>query len=216
MRGKPLLACGVVLMLLAACLPGPSPTDSLQYNGPFEQSVALGEAIPGTDIRYVEYTDEGAVVLINDQRAIKKVGDSLDWQGSPVPGVELSLTQRVLLVNPQRLQTVGTVKITIREPAPTSAQFPDQPTYRYRVAVTYTVRRGATIPGTTITYVGKSAAGAELGGVSGYPYRKLGDSISWEGRLRSNAYLDTTLRVAAYTEGFLQVVGLAVIGLTEE
>ncbi|MBM4460747.1 MAG: hypothetical protein FJ011_23810 [Chloroflexi bacterium] len=56
---------------------------------------------------------------------------------------------------------------------------------------------------------------AELGGVAGYPYRKLGDSISWSGRLRGNAYLDMTTRVVVYADDFIQVAGLAVIGLTE-
>jgi hypothetical protein len=75
------------------------------------------------------------------------------------------------------------------------------------------VRKGDKIPGTQITYKGKTDNGAEFEGVSGYPYRKLGDSVSWTGRLRDNAYLDETMRVTVYADDFVTLVGLADIGL---
>ena len=205
----------VGILAVVSCLPGLGSSDSLDYSGPTEQTVPMGEYIPGTDLRFVGYSDAGAEVLIGDQRTIKKAGDSLDWKGTPVPGVDVTLSQRVLLVNEERLQTVGTVQVFVEDATPEAAQFPDQPTYSYKVAVTYTVRRNAKIPGTEIKYVGKTDSGAELSGVSGYPFRKLGDSIAWTGRLRANTFLDTTLRVLAYTEDFMQVGGLASIGLTE-
>jgi len=99
--------------------------------------------------------------------------------------------------------------------SPAAAQYPDAPTFEYKVAVTYNVKRGALIPGTTISFAGKSDSGAELKGVSGYAFRRLGDSIGWQGQLRANTYLDMTLRVIAYTNDFLQLGGLATIGLTE-
>ncbi|MGQ9491314.1 MAG: hypothetical protein ACUVR4_14195 [Anaerolineae bacterium] len=73
--------CAVVgsllaVLFLAAC--GSAMAGSLTYSGPIEQTVAIGETIPGSNIRYVGYGDDGAEVLINDQRALKKVGDSLD------------------------------------------------------------------------------------------------------------------------------------------
>jgi hypothetical protein len=205
----------IVLLTVTACLPGKGSDRTLEYNGPTEYSVALGQLVPGTDIRYVAYSERGAEVTIGGQRALKKAGDSLDWKGTPVAGVDVALTQRILLINEQRLQTVGMVKVTINDVAPASAQFPDKPLYSYKVAVTSTVKRGATIPGTLITYQGKAENGAQLGGVSGYPYRKLGDSIAWTGRLRSNAYLDLTVRVVAYANDFVQVAGLATIAVME-
>jgi hypothetical protein len=203
----------IVLLALGGC--GGGPASTLTYNGPTEQTVPMGQTLDGTDIRYVGYSGKGAEVTIGGQPAIKKIGDSLDWKGSPVAGVEVALAQRVLLANAQRLMAVGTVKITVHDVAPAAAQFPDKPLYSYKVAVTYNVRRGATIPGTLISYEGKTDQGAKLGGVSGYPYRKLGDSIGWEGRLRDNAYLDMTVRVIAYTDDFIQVGGLATVGLVE-
>lgn len=206
---------GVTLLLAGCSLLGPKSGGTLTYTGPTEQSISMGGGIPGTDIRYVGYRDAGAEVLIADQAALKKPGDSLDWKGTPVPGVDVTLSQRVLTANPQHLQTVGTVKVVVHDAAPQPAGFPAAPAYTYKVAVTYNVPKGKQIPGTQISYVGKTDQGAEFGGVSGYPYRKLGDSIIWTGRLRHNAYLDTTLRVIAYADSFVQVAGLATLGLTQ-
>ncbi len=203
----------VVIALLAGC-PGPG-SGTLTYSGPTEQAVRMGEAIPGSNIRYVSYTDAGAEMLINDMRAIKKVGDSLDWKGSPVPGVQVEMAQRILAANAQRLQTVGTVKVTVSDVRPELAPFPDKLAFDYKVAITYTVRRGETVPGTLISYKGKAEDGAEFAGVSGYPYRKMGDSLTWTGRLRGNTYLDMTLRVIAYGDEFVTLGGLATIGLTQ-
>lgn len=198
---------------LAGCPSAGSGT--LIYNGPTEQTVALGETIPGSNIRYVSYSDAGAEVFINDLRAVKKVGDSLDWKGTPVPGVQVEMAQRILAANAQRLQTVGTVKVTVSDVQPELAPFPDVPAFDYKVAVSYTVRRGEIVPGTLISYKGKAEDGAEFAGVSGYPYRKMGDSLAWAGRLRGNTYLDMTLRVVAYTDEFVTLGGLATIGLTQ-
>lgn len=201
----------VSLLVLAGCsgLGG----GGLTYNGPTEQTIAMNESIPGADIRYIGYSEDGAVVVIDDQQAVKKVGDSLDWKGTPVSGVNVTMGQRIVAANADRLQTLGTVRVEIAAAQPELAPYPDSPAYEYKAAITYTVRRGDRIPGTLITYKGKTDNGAEFEGVSGYPYRKLGDSVTWSGRLRSNAYVDMTLRVTVYTDDFVTLVGLADIGL---
>jgi hypothetical protein len=202
-----------VVVVLAGCRGAGS--GSLVYSGPTEQAIAMGERIPGSNIQYVGYSEAGAEVLINDQRALKKVGDSLDWRGAPVPGVQVEISQRVLAISADRLQTVGTVKVTVSGVQPELASFPDQPAFDYKVAVSYTVRKGDIIPGTLLSYGGKAEDGAEFVGVNGYPFRKFGDSLTWMGRLRGNTYLDMTLRVIAYTEEFVSLGGLATIGLTQ-
>lgn len=203
----------LLVVVLAGCRGAGS--GSLTYNGPTEQTVAPGEAIPGSNIRFVSYSDAGAEVMINDQGALKKVGDSLDWKGTPVPGVQVEMAQRIVAVNAQRLQTVGTVKVTVADVRPELATFPVKPAFDYKVAVSYTVRKGETVPGTLLSYKGRAEDGAEFAGVNGYPYRKIGDSLTWAGRLRSNAYLDMTLRVIAYGDEFVTLGGLATIGLTQ-
>jgi hypothetical protein len=210
-RGLRVTVCLLAALLLAACADGGA--GALTYNGPTEQTIPMNGSLPGSNIRYAGYSPEGATVVINDQQAVKKVGDSLDWQNEVVPGVKVSMAQRIVAANEQRLQTVGTVRVVVSDARPEIAQFPDNPAYRYKVAVSYTVRKGDRIPGTQITYQGKTDNGAEFAGVSGYPYRKLGDSVSWTGRLRGNAYLDMTARVTVYTDDFVTLVGLADIGL---
>lgn len=209
-----LFTCMLLLVVvLAGCSSAGSGT--LVYNGPTEQTIAVGETIPGSNIRFASYSDAGAEVFINDQRAVKKVGDSLDWKGTPVPGVQVEMAQRIVAANAQRLQTVGTVKVTVSDVRPELATFPDKPAFDYKVAVSYTVRKGDTVPGTLLSYKGRAEEGAEFAGVNGYPYRKMGDSLAWTGRLRGNAYLDMTLRVMAYTDEFVTLGGLATIGLTQ-
>ena len=210
-HGQGLLLVVIVALALSGC--SGRGAETLVYNGPTEQTVPMGQRVPGTDMQYVGYSDAGAEVIIADQRAVKKVGDSLDWKGTPGAGVEVVLAQRILAANLERLQTVGTVKISVQDVAPVAAQYPDKPALSYSVAVGYTVRKGSAIPGTLIKYAGKTEDGAQFEGVSGYPYRKMGDSVSWMGRLRSNVYLDTTLRVIAYGDDFVTLGGLANIGL---
>lgn len=207
----------IVLFAVAASLTGcpAREQNTMTYNGPTEQTVAMGEGVPGSEIRYVGYSDAGAEVLISDQRAVKKVGDSLDWKGTPVSGVEVVMAQRILAASAERLQTVGTVKVTVSGVRAEAAAFPDRPAFSYTVALTYTVRKGERIPGTLIAYKGKAEDGAEFAGVTGYPYRKLGDSLTWSGRLRGNTYVDMTLRVIAYSDEFITLGGLATLGLTQ-
>jgi hypothetical protein len=53
--------------------------------------------------------------------------------------------------------------------------------YVYKVGAGHTVRTGETIPGTTLTFLGRTDEGAQFGGIDGYPFRKLGDSVVWRG-----------------------------------
>ena len=75
--------------------------------------------------------------------------------------------------------------------------------------VVYRVERGEAIPGTTITYEGQEPEGARLGNVEGYPYRRVGDSILWEGKLLPGLWLDLLARTALIGEDQLDVVGTA-------
>jgi hypothetical protein len=76
--------------------------------------------------------------------------------------------------------------------------------------VGYHVQRGEVIPGTVVTYAENTPEGARLEGLDeGYPYRKLGDSIVWEGKLREGLWLRLDLRTALVTDEVLDVVGTA-------
>ena len=80
--------------------------------------------------------------------------------------------------------------------------------------VTYHVRKGHYIPGTLVKYVGRTEEGIELEGVEGYPYRKFGDSILWEGKLRERVFLKLNVRVLLITEDSITVAGTATLLLT--
>lgn len=205
----------LIALLLGACsfIPGASrgSSGSLSFDGATEHGVRPGETIPGTNIRFVRDTGDGAEVTINDQRVIKKVGDSLDWKGTVAPGVDVSMPQRIVLVSNDRLQTVGTVRVTVTGVSPQPGPVPAGGRYTYKVASGASIRKGDRVPGTTLVYRGKTDEGAEFEGTGDYPYRRLGDSVTWQGQIVPGVYLDTTLRVGAYTDDVVTLAGLATI-----
>lgn len=184
---------------------------SLTYDGATQHGIGPGETIPGTNIQFIRNTGEGAEVLIDDQRAIKKVGDSLDWKGTVAPGVDVSMPQRIALITDDRLQTVGTVRVRVAGVNPVPGAAPAGGRYSYKVTSGYTVRKGERVPGTTLVYEQKTDQGAQFGGTTDYPYRRVGDSVMWQGQLAPGVYLDTTFRVVAYTDDIVTLAGLATI-----
>jgi hypothetical protein len=176
--------------------------------------------VPGTDIEYVGLTNnKTAEVRIGGQRALKRGSDSLEWKGSPVEGVSMQLSDRVLWFGGDQLQLAGTIRLSVNQATPKPASVPqitEQSTPNlivYKLPILYRVKRKEAIPGTTLTYVGKTDKGAQLAGLpqDEYPYRQVGDSIAWQGQLRSKVYLDLVARTVVYNEDSLNVTGLATI-----
>jgi len=197
-----------------SCLPWQrQPEGQIVYAGPTEQGVSPGESVPGTTIVYLGQVDDAAELLIDGKKAMKKKGDSLDWDGHPLPGVTLNLKQRIVWFTEESLHAAGTARLAIDDPQPEVMSFPEDLPIEYKLPATYNVKRGETIPGTTISYVGSGDAGAELGGLDEYPYRKMADSVTWEGKLRDGVFVRIVLRVAFYNEDQLQMAGLATVGL---
>lgn len=197
----------VILLVLAGC--DAEWINRLPYAGPIEVSVDEGAFLPGTNIQYLGQTEGGAQVSIGGQEAGKKLGDSLDWRGDMVPGVAVDQTLRVALTTDEALHTVGTVRVIVTNPTAEPGPVNQSAPVHYKLPVGYHVQIGQTIPGTTLTYVGKSGDGAELGNIEGYPYRKVGDSITWQGRLRPGLWLELVLRTVLVTDEQLDVVGIA-------
>lgn len=212
------VACLAVLTFMlantVACLPWQRAGEGqLVYTGPTERGVAAGQFFPGTDIQYVASGSGSAIVLMGSQQAKKKIGDSLDWDGSPLDGVALRLTQRIVWFDEETLHAAGTATLAIEDVHPVSMAYPNQATIAYKLPTTHNVARGEVIPGTTLSYAGATSDGAKLAGAEGFPYRKIADSITWEGRLREGVFVQLTLRVVFYDERQLQVAGLATIAL---
>ncbi len=198
---------GLLLLLLGACTS--QWTNRLPYAGPVEVTIGQGEFLPGTDIQYLGQTDEGAEVSIGGQKATKKGGDSLDWRGDMVRGVDVDQTLRVALATEEALHTIGTVRVIVSNPQSQPEPANRAAPVHYKLPVGYHIETGGTIPGTTVAYLGKTEEGAQLGNVEGYPYRKLGDSINWAGKLREGLWLELSLRTALITDSQLDVLGTA-------
>jgi len=198
-----------VLLLIAIASCQVTPGKDLVYKGPVELSVKKGETFPGTQITFLGGSSKGAEVLIAGQKAVKQKGDSLDWKGTVLPNVDLELALRVLWFNEDSLHCGGFVTIKVKEPSPVAMGVPSEVPIKYSAPVTYWVKKGDFIPGTTVKYVGKEEEGAKLEGVEGYPYRKTADSIVWEGKLRDGIYLQLNVRVLHFDGSSLQVGGMA-------
>lgn len=183
--------------------------ERMAYSGPTEIRVEQGSFLPGTDIQYVGENSDGAQILIGGQRATKRIGDSLRWEGEMVPGVTVDLSLRIVFITQDTLQTAGTVHVNVEGAQPAVEAADTSAAVHYVLPVVYRVEKGAAIPGTTITYEGQAAEGARLGNIEGYPYRRVGDSILWEGQLLPGLWLDLVARAALIGEEQLDVVGTA-------
>lgn len=210
------LAAAIVLGGVLGCTlkPGEHPT-KLTYKLPTVLTVPLGETLPGTDIRYEEHDDNGVYLLLGGRRALKRKGDSVTWEGEPVPGAKVKLDLRVVWFNEQSIHLAGTAHVAVTDVNPR----PDPPIttspVKYSGAVAYSLAKGAYIPGTILTYAGQHEEGAELGGLpeNEYPYRHTGDSVVWEGRLREDVHIKLELRVIQYNERTLRIGGLVTLWL---
>ncbi|MCS7221842.1 MAG: hypothetical protein RML36_02010 [Anaerolineae bacterium] len=188
---------------------------TLTYIGPTEVYLIAGQALRPTDLVFIGVQDRRGQFIIDDMKATRQLGDSLDWDGEPLPGVRLSLRLRVIWFRDNGVHLAGTVRIEVHDFRPSPGGFNEDAPIQYKVPVAYRIPRGGMIPGTTLTYVGPSARGAELGGLAEYPFRKIADSILWEGRLRPNVGLALNLRMVYFDEQAMQVIGIATIALEE-
>lgn len=209
------LVAGLLLLGLVACLRAPATElpSTLTYEGPQAYTLKPGDLLPGTNIRYVRRTNDGAEFLIGDQPAIKQKADSLNGSGPLGDGVQLDLRLRIIWFTDQALYTAGTAKLTVRDTAPQAGGFTEAP-LSYQMPVAYTLRKQGTVPGTGLSYEGKTQEGAQFAGIEGYPYRQLGDSLRWQGRLRPNVALRLDLRVLEYDDNVARVGGIAHLYIT--
>jgi hypothetical protein len=198
----------IVLLLLVAC-DTEDWSNRLPYAGPVEIGIRKGEFLPGTGIQYLGRTEDGAQVSIDGKQALKKVGDSLDWASEMVRGVNVDQTYRVALITEDSLHVAGTVRIIVYQPVVQAEVVNTSAPVHFKLPVGYHVDKDAAIPGTTITYLGKTEQGAQLGNIEGYAYRKLGDSIVWEGKLREGVWIELVLRTALIGDSTLDVIGTA-------
>ncbi len=204
------LAAALLLPVLAGCWHGPAAAQpgTLAYEGPQAYTLKPGEPLPGTDIRFVRQSAEGAELTIGGQKAIKQKADSLNWSGSPAKGVQLDLRLRIVWFTQDALYAAGTAKVTVTGVAPRAGTIATTAPLAYELPVACSVPTNGVIPGSTLNYVGKAPDGAQFKGVEGYPYRQIGDSLRWEGWLRGNVAARQDLRVVQYDDGGARLGGV--------
>ncbi len=192
------------------------------FTAPYRAVLDEGEMVPGAQLQYVSQDDDGILVRIDGQNIHKKTGDSFNWRGtalldtdgSTATGVELDFKLRVVGVVLDVFQAWGDVDIIVSDPVPVQAELPEEAPLTFSAAVaSYAVAKGERIPGTTYTYLGRSEKGAEFGGVDGYPYREVADSLDWSGQVRSNVFVDLTMRVSTIRDEEVTLLGTATIWL---
>ena len=212
----PALALSLLLPALMGCLRNPTvtQTSTLTYEGPQTYTLKPGDLLPGTDIRYLRQSSEGAEFAIGDQRAVKQKADSLNWSGSPTEGVKLDLRLRIVWFTQDALYAAGTARVAVSDIRPQAAEVPTEAPMTYQMPVTYALQRGSAVPGTTLTYEGQAAEGARFAGIEGYPYRQPGDSVSWQGQLRPNVAVREDLRLLHYDERSARLVGVVHLWVT--
>ena len=211
-----LTICALILGAFIGCGPKTGSDDELVFSGLVELGTGAGGRLPGTNVEVVSISEDAADIRIDGQIAHKKPGDSLDWRGDLDPQVNLDLALRILWIAEGVVQSGGTAKLTIQDVNPRAAPVQSNSEIEYALPITYSVRKGDMIPGTQITFVGKDIEkGAEFTGIEGYPYRKVADSLTWEGLLRDNVWLKLDLRVILFTENTLQAGGVATIWIDQ-
>jgi hypothetical protein len=132
-------------------VPTSLPPNTLVYEAPVSLTIKTGTLLSGTSIAYQGKTDTGqAKVLIAGLLAPKQVADTVDWQGTPVPNVDLKLTTRVASFDEQALTLAGTARIEISNVTVQPGGAPGTAQLEFNAPVTFSLKKDESIPGTKI------------------------------------------------------------------
>jgi hypothetical protein len=198
----------------------PAPTDALLFKAPlYTATLGIGEVVPGTQLRYLARNGSEYQVTIDGLGATKRVGDSFTWRGTIAPGVigryNLRITPTFITDD---LIVAGPVEIVVLNPIPIelsgTATGEAGDIHYAGIPIDHTLPVGGQLPGSTLVFQGLTEDGALLGGTEGYPYRAIGDSLIWIGRLRSGVTARYALRVTTLDEGRLRLSGTAELWVT--
>ena len=196
-----------------------TPPGALAFQGPLDVSLEPGQTIPATDMRLRSATGDAAEFEIAGMTAPRRLGDSLDFDGvwPGVANVQYNLRLRVYYVAANQVRAAGVQRVVIGDvqPQAASVELRGEPaTFAYMVAA----NTGDLFPGMTLGYAGQDTRGAVLTGLpeGEYPYRKLGDSVVWKGRLRADIEVEYQLRMLYYQDNSARIGGIALISLPRQ
>lgn len=225
--GLSTLACS--LPSLDSSTPAPTLTpvgDTLTFTNPaFTMNLEPGDSVPGTGLHYVGRESDAYLVTIDGQEALKRTGDSFIWDGVVAPGVHATYNLRLTTAVFGPLPVAGPVSLTVfyPEPSPIENLPPLEGALTYRNTIlTYLVSAGQNVPGTNLVYEGSETQGdgqsaqlARFSGLSGYPLRAVGDSLTWTGTLRPNVYVRYNLRLLNVNDDSVRLAGTADLWIQE-
>ena len=190
--------------------------NAIVFTGPTERKIGIGERIPGTDILLTAIGEGGAEFQIGGLRAVRALGDSLDFDGNwpGIGGVTYNLRLRVYLVNGDSVRAAGVHRLLVENITPQEQAVSPQGTL-LKIPYTAAANAGQKLKGSSLGYVGNGDRGAEMSGLpSGdFPFRKVGDSLLWRGYLRSDIPIEYNIRVLFYNDTSVQVAGIATVQL---
>lgn len=190
--------------------------NAIVYAGPTERRIAVGERVPGTDIVLTAVTDAGAEFQFGGQRALRALGDSLDFDGNwpGVAGITYNLRLRVYLVGKDSVRAAGVHRLLVENIAAQEQNVTPQGTV-LKIPYASSANAGERLKGTSLGYVGNAERGAHFSGLpaNDFPYRKVGDSLLWRGFLRPDIPIEYNIRVVFYNDTSAQVAGIATLQL---
>lgn len=197
-----------------------TPPGGISFQGPLEMSLAAGQAIPGTDIRFVEAQEgaDAAQFEIAGFRAPRHLGDSLDYDGAwpGISGVTYHVRMRVYTIGGGGVRAAGVHRLVVENVLPQEAVVETNPA-SVTLSFPHTTKSdaGQLFPGMTLGYSGQQDRGATLTGLpqGEFPYRKIGDSVEWEGRLSANLSVVYHLRLLYYQDTNATMGGVVLVSL---
>ncbi len=198
-----------------------APPGALVFIGPTAPEVAAGARLPGTNVTYLGLEGEDALFTFGDLRSVRRVGDSVDFDGA-WPGIAGSTYQtrlRIYGFTEKGVWLAGVHQLLLPEVDPVPGPPPaGVVTLRFPFVDGVQADGSSRIDGTTYGYMGKYERGAQLSGVSegDYPYRSVGDSIVWQGTLRPEVGAQFDLRTLAYGRDSLRVGGTVALMMATE
>ncbi|MCL4395958.1 MAG: hypothetical protein M1482_14345 [Chloroflexi bacterium] len=186
------------------------PPNTLAYDAPVSLVVKNGALLPGTSLAYSGKTETGAgKMMITGLAAPKQVGDAVDWNGTPVPDVDVRLSTRVASFDDQSITLIGTSHVEIKKITVQPGGAGGTALMEFNAPVSFSLNKDESIPGTNLIYGGSTADGAKFVGLDGYPYRKSLDSLQYVGRVNPKVFLKLDLRVLTFSESNVVLGGTA-------
>jgi len=201
-------------------LPGlQTPAGAISFSGPTEQTLNIGDYLAGTDIQLTAITESGAEFQIAGMRSVRAAGDSLDfdgqWPGSS--GISYNARFRIYYIGSSNIRAAGVHRYVISDIQPVQADVALSGN-TLKFPFTANVSSGGQIPGMTYGYSGQDDRGATISGLpaNDYPFRKIGDSISWKGTVRADIPVEYNIRMLYYDASRAQVGGIVTIALPSQ